>query len=191
MTILMKKLLFVALLVAYTRGDVDPLHDFIDASDDDSGVTYRDYQAGDKMNGGPVAACDKPLRRCFVAVDTSVGPKTVIGVIETEIPDSTLDKDTGKLIRDKTPPSVKKDGEIGYIHGVAVVDAWRRRGIATNLIDLRFKNIDDKRPEVSALYLDVMLTNKEAIALYEKTGFVRITKDPNWLTMARYLAHSR
>jgi [ribosomal protein S18]-alanine N-acetyltransferase len=76
------------------------------------------------------------------------------------------------------------DGErlIGYVINSRYVDAWhimnvavdpdyRRRGIATRLLDSVFESTrDDQRRGYT---LEVRVSNDRAISLYEKLGFVR------------------
>mmetsp|Transcript_3101 Transcript_3101/g.3526 ORF Transcript_3101/g.3526 Transcript_3101/m.3526 type:complete len:141 (+) Transcript_3101:25-447(+) len=139
------------------------------------------------MTGGYLATCGKPNIKCFVAVDTSVSPKTVIGVIMTEIPsDPENEPKVQELIRKELPPARRND-VLGYIEKVEVVVEWWRKGIATALISKKISFIRQTMPKVVAMYLDVRVANKGAIALYEKAGFKVLTKDGVWMSMVLYL----
>lgn len=60
----------------------------------------------------------------------------------------------------------------GYINNIAVDPAYRRRGIASALMD---RAIDVARElELAFLTLEVRESNTAAIALYEKFGFVSV-----------------
>ncbi len=76
---------------------------------------------------------------------------------------------------------VEKDKEVlGYIVGVkgfrkiiiasiAVKENWRRKGIATKLVNYLIKKV---RGKVKMIELQVRISNKKAIIFYEKMGFI-------------------
>lgn len=61
----------------------------------------------------------------------------------------------------------RDDGEFYYLRQLFVEHGWRRRGIATELLDWMYTNIWKHKK----VRLDVLVHNKEAIAFYEKYGF--------------------
>jgi ribosomal-protein-alanine N-acetyltransferase len=75
----------------------------------------------------------------------------------------------------------EKDKEVlGYIVGVkgfrkitiasiAVKENWRRKGIATKLINYLIEKV---RRKVKMIELQVQISNKKAIIFYEKMGFI-------------------
>lgn len=61
---------------------------------------------------------------------------------------------------------------------IAVEPAYRRRGIAKNLVEKLIFALKDK--EVHCLTLEVRASNDAAISLYEQLGFVQVGKRPNY-----------
>lgn len=59
----------------------------------------------------------------------------------------------------------------GNLVSIGVEDAYRNRGIATELLDILYDMAHDRG--VAAIHLEVRTGNQEAIALYEKEGFVQ------------------
>lgn len=59
-----------------------------------------------------------------------------------------------------------------HIVSIAVDERYRRRGVGTALLNGAIRNLKDK---VDGFYLEVRVSNKPAISLYEKLGF-EITK---------------
>ncbi len=66
--------------------------------------------------------------------------------------------------------SIEEDME--YINNVCVFDAYKRRGIASQLMQFIAQNTKKNK-----LVLDCLLQNTYAIQLYEKLGFVRTQID--------------
>jgi len=76
---------------------------------------------------------------------------------------------------------VEKNKEVlGYIVGVkgfrkitiasiAVKENWRRKGIATKLVNYLIKKV---RGKIKMIELQVRISNKKAIMFYEKMGFI-------------------
>ncbi len=59
----------------------------------------------------------------------------------------------------------------GHIVSVAVLPAWRRKGIASQLVEELYKIF--RKYGKKRVKLEVRLSNKAAIALYENLGFER------------------
>lgn len=85
-------------------------------------------------------------------------------------------------------------GDVADIHNIAVVPAYRRRGIATALLEQLEQWAIDKG--VSALMLEIREGNSEAQPLYEKRGYRVISRRDNYygpkihaLIMRRELSH--
>ena len=66
----------------------------------------------------------------------------------------------------------------GYIGNVAVLPAYRRRGIADAL--LGELEAFGREKELSFLTLEVRAGNIPAISLYEKNGYVRVGRRPDY-----------
>ena len=77
---------------------------------------------------------------------------------------------------------------IGYIIGsksfrkitissLGVKEEYRNRGIATSLV---YKLIERVKPKFKKLELQVRISNKKALALYDKLGFQRIKTIPGY-----------
>lgn len=60
--------------------------------------------------------------------------------------------------------------KIGHIMNVAVIEVFRRRGLAGKLMDELERRFMDGRAEVS--YLEVRVSNIQAQSLYRKRGYV-------------------
>lgn len=60
----------------------------------------------------------------------------------------------------------------GYISNVAVAPAYRRRGIASALLDALLRRAEEK--ELAFVSLEVRAGNAPAIALYERFGFAEV-----------------
>lgn len=68
----------------------------------------------------------------------------------------------------------EKDGDVKmYIMILNVLAAYRRRGVASKLLNHIFENAA-KDPTVSEVYLHVHTTNKEAIDFYLSKGFENV-----------------
>ena len=66
----------------------------------------------------------------------------------------------------------------GDITNVAVLPEYRRKGIATSLLEKIV--IDAKEKNLVAINLEVRKSNRSAIALYEKNGFVDLGHRKNF-----------
>jgi len=77
-------------------------------------------------------------------------------------------------------------GCIAYILTLGVVDGFRRRGLARELLTRSVQNVQQQWPHVQAVYLHVVTYNDAAIKLYEANQFVRIKSFPNF-----YLLHGK
>ncbi len=64
------------------------------------------------------------------------------------------------------------------INIIAVSDAFRRKGIATNLLEETYKAL--KKLKVKVVFLEVRRSNEQAQSLYEKQGFNYVAVRPNY-----------
>ena len=64
------------------------------------------------------------------------------------------------------------------INIIAVVDACRRKGIATKLLNETYKAL--KELKVKVVFLEVSRSNESAQSLYEKHGFTYVGVRPNY-----------
>ncbi|EER13251.1 hypothetical protein Pmar_PMAR029688 [Perkinsus marinus ATCC 50983] len=80
---------------------------------------------------------------CFVAVDTSISSKTVVGLVLMHIPASDLDEEVEKAIDELMPdPSKKKKNKvIGYIAYVIVAKDRQGERIGTKLLEETFHEV--------------------------------------------------
>jgi len=65
-------------------------------------------------------------------------------------------------------------GALAYILTLGVVEGFRRKGLARELLKKSIAHVDANYPEVQAVYLHVVTYNTPAIELYESLKFVRI-----------------
>ncbi len=68
--------------------------------------------------------------------------------------------------------------DIGHIVSIAVAKRWRRKGIGTRLIKELEKRFKEKNMRASRL--EVRVSNKPAIRLYEKLGYKIIDRIKNY-----------
>lgn len=71
-------------------------------------------------------------------------------------------------------------GCIAYILTLGVIDGFRRRGLAKELLVRAIGYIDAHQKHVQAVYLHVVTYNAAAIFLYESMGFARIEHFPEF-----------
>lgn len=71
-------------------------------------------------------------------------------------------------------------GAVAYILTLGVIDGFRRRGLAKELLRRSVAHIDGNMPDVHAVYLHVVTYNQPAIELYESMEFVRIANFPDF-----------
>merc|ERR1740117_1874665 len=75
------------------------------------------------------------------------------------------------------PPNPQASGDQGilaYILTLGVIDNFRRRGAAREMLKQSITYVDESRPNVQAIYLHVVTYNDPAIELYESLKFLRI-----------------
>lgn len=65
-----------------------------------------------------------------------------------------------------------------HILKIAVERTWRRKGVASRLLDNYLKEADGKNIEKA--FLEVRCSNVPAISLYQKRGFKSIGRRPNY-----------
>jgi len=68
------------------------------------------------------------------------------------------------------------DHELMYITTLGVTQEYRKRGIATMLLDSLLEFCMTQRHSIKAVYLHVLTTNDAALGFYEKQKFVRARK---------------
>lgn len=62
----------------------------------------------------------------------------------------------------------------GYLASIAVKEAYRKRGIASALLQIMYKQCKEKG--MKTIRLEVNVKNDRAICLYEKQGWTRLTE---------------
>ncbi|KAF4746412.1 hypothetical protein FOZ63_007754 [Perkinsus olseni] len=151
-------------------------------------VAYRAYQAGDNFklfehDWSPLCAAPNS---CIVGVDD--GTENVVAVVVMTVPANFIVKEVEDAIKAKMPePSRKvKDGIIGHIDYVEVAPARTGKGIGGALLSATFKQLREGHPKLVAMYLAVLAGNRPAIALYEKSKFVKVLDSQSVLYYARY-----
>jgi len=79
-------------------------------------------------------------------------------------------------------------GCLAYILTLGVVDGFRRKGLASELLTRSVEHVRQEWPHVQAVYLHVVTYNDAAIKLYESSRFLRIscTKAFYWLHGKHY-----
>jgi mycothiol synthase len=73
-----------------------------------------------------------------------------------------------------------RDGErqIGEIALIGVLPAWRGRGLGRDLLRWGIQHLRERG--VADLTLNAEARNDRALALYERSGFVRVQEWPRW-----------
>jgi len=74
-------------------------------------------------------------------------------------------------------------GALAYILTLGVVDGFRRRGLAKELLRRSIQHADRHMLEVQAVYLHVVTYNEAAIQLYESMRFVRLDRFNNFYNL--------
>jgi len=72
--------------------------------------------------------------------------------------------------------TVSNKGCLAYILTLGIIDGFRRRGLARELLRQSIDYVDKNMPEVQAVYLHVVTYNEAAIQLYESMRFVRLDR---------------
>jgi len=71
-------------------------------------------------------------------------------------------------------------GCLAYILTLGVIDGFRRRGLASELLRLAIIHVQRRMAHVQAVYLHVVTYNEAAIRLYEAMHFLRIGHFPSF-----------
>lgn len=74
-------------------------------------------------------------------------------------------------------------GALAYILTLGVVDGFRQRGLAKELLRRSIQHVESQLPEVQAVYLHVVTYNKAAIMLYESMNFTRLEEYNNFYNL--------
>mmetsp|Transcript_817 Transcript_817/g.1794 ORF Transcript_817/g.1794 Transcript_817/m.1794 type:complete len:322 (-) Transcript_817:111-1076(-) len=69
-----------------------------------------------------------------------------------------------------------REGALAYILTLGVVDEFRRRGLAQELLRRSIDHVDKEMPQVKAVYLHVVTYNAAAIQLYESMQFLQLAR---------------
>lgn len=78
-------------------------------------------------------------------------------------------------------PSHEGDqGVLAYVLTLGVIDGFRRRGMASEMLRQAVAFVEANRPNVQAIYLHVVTYNGAAIQLYESAHFARIAHFPSF-----------
>jgi len=70
--------------------------------------------------------------------------------------------------------AVVRRGCLAYILTLGVIDGFRRRGLAKELLRRAVEHVDRRLPHVQAVYLHVVTYNEAAIRLYEALNFLQL-----------------
>jgi len=83
--------------------------------------------------------------------------------------------------REDCPPGARRTKRL-YILTLSVLPAYRRRGFGTELLDFAMKTLNEQpnKDEFYDIYLHVHVTNPDAIAFYERSGFVQKEEVKNY-----------
>eukprot|EP00747_Dinoflagellata_sp_TGD_P170279 gnl/TRDRNA2_/TRDRNA2_201427_c0_seq1.p1 gnl/TRDRNA2_/TRDRNA2_201427_c0~~gnl/TRDRNA2_/TRDRNA2_201427_c0_seq1.p1 ORF type:complete len:319 (-),score=18.60 gnl/TRDRNA2_/TRDRNA2_201427_c0_seq1:43-945(-) len=74
-------------------------------------------------------------------------------------------------------------GCVAYILTLGVIDGFRRRGLASRLLENSIAHVSRQMPHVQAVYLHVVTYNEAAIRLYEANRFVCLARFPNFYNL--------
>ena len=69
-------------------------------------------------------------------------------------------------------------GRAAHLISIAVQSNYRRKGVATSLLDRLVEHLKDM--SVEEMWLEVSVNNQEAVALYSKRSFEKQTNLPNY-----------
>ena len=113
---------------------------------------------------------------------------TVVGFAEVDARPLGRGDDGCTIISDTdTIPSVVSDKKIlrSYMYNLAVDKKWKRKGIASALVEACEQYVSDMHETCieKRLYLRVRKNNKEAIALYDKLGYEQM--DPRSINLSK------
>eukprot|EP00927_Polykrikos_kofoidii_P039132 TRINITY_DN3355_c0_g2_i2.p1 TRINITY_DN3355_c0_g2~~TRINITY_DN3355_c0_g2_i2.p1 ORF type:complete len:380 (-),score=57.43 TRINITY_DN3355_c0_g2_i2:63-1202(-) len=103
--------------------------------------------------------------------------------------DSVLAGDCTTLCDAISQDAVDDDGELtktgclAYILTLGVVDGFRRKGLAGELLRRMIQHVDRHMVHVQAVYLHVITYNTAAIRLYESLGFKRVAQFANFYSL--------
>lgn len=87
----------------------------------------------------------------------------------------------GVSFEELPPPSHEGDpGVLAYILTLGVIDGFRRRGMASEMLRQAVAYVEASRPNVHAIYLHVVTYNGAAIQLYESMRFARLAHFPSF-----------
>lgn len=75
---------------------------------------------------------------------------------------------------------VDQNGVLAYILTLGVIDGFRRRGVASEMLKQSIRYVEEQKPSVQAVYLHVVTYNHAAIQLYESLNFLRIAHFPRF-----------
>jgi len=67
---------------------------------------------------------------------------------------------------------------VGHVMNIAVVENWRRRGLANGLLDELERRFAERRAEYS--YLEVRASNTPAQSLYRKRSYAEVGRLPDY-----------
>jgi [ribosomal protein S18]-alanine N-acetyltransferase len=67
---------------------------------------------------------------------------------------------------------------VGHVMNIAIAEEWRRRGLASRLLDELEGRFKEKRAEFS--YLEVRAGNTPAQSLYRKRGYTEVGRLPGY-----------
>lgn len=80
--------------------------------------------------------------------------------------------------REKKEIERERERPVGMIISIAVLQRYRRHGIATNLLNIAHKTL--KSATISTCYLHVRPSNENAKKLYEKIGYTLVERKKDY-----------
>ncbi|KAF4691096.1 hypothetical protein FOZ60_016199 [Perkinsus olseni] len=111
---------------------------------------------------------------------------TVVGIVQMIVPGKHLSAQDRNAICGDRPSTSRPSlcclpcctrapkGNFGHLFFLKVADAYRGRGIATEMLSHTFAVLEQTHPKLISVYLHVDSDNLPAIRLYEKSGFEKI-----------------
>ena len=141
-------------------------------------------QSPNSLNNNKYAR--RSLQQMIVACNSKDG--TVVGFAEVDARPLGKGDDGTTIISDTIPEAtVALNNNIlrSYMYNLAVDKKWKRKGIASALVDACEQYVSDMHETCieKRLYLRVRKTNKEAIALYKNLGYKDI--DPRSIDLSK------
>ncbi|KAL7530293.1 hypothetical protein ACHAWF_003327 [Thalassiosira exigua] len=125
----------------------------------------------------------RPLQRMIVACNAKDG--RVIGFAEVDA--RPLGMKNNGISTDTVPEYSSSNGDVlrSYMYNLAVDKKWKRRGVASALVEACENFVIDMHDSCAEkrLYLRVRKCNQAAVSLYEKLGYIEM--DPEEISLSK------